>query len=164
MRKIIALGIVIYTFMNCTISTCADTADTFIPEEYHEVIIEVAEEYCICPELVMAMIEAESSGNPDAYNKKYGCTGLMQINPKWHKERMERLGVTDLYNPYENVLTGCDYLAELFGKYQDIYAVLMAYNEGEYGGAVERAYDGDWSNYAKKIVARSEELERLHGK
>lgn len=163
MRKVIGIALAIYLLWLNALFTVADEADTYISEEYQEVIIEVADMYSICPELIMAMVEAESSGRADVTSNA-GCIGLMQVNPKWHEERMERLGVTDLYEPYQNILVGCDYVAELFGKYGEVNAVLMAYNEGEYGGAIERAYEGEWSKYATKIATRSEQLERWHGK
>jgi soluble lytic murein transglycosylase-like protein len=131
--------------------------DTYIAEEYQVYAYEVAKEYNLEPELVVAMIEAESSGRASVVSSAK-CIGLMQISPKWHKDRMEKLGVDDLTDAYGNISVGCDFVAELFEKYEDVYAVLMAYNEGEYSGAIKRAKDGEYSNYAKKIVARCEEL------
>ena len=58
--------------------------------------------------------------------------GYMQVQPKWHGTRMERLGVTDLADPYSNFLVGCDFLAELFAKY-DLTEALTAYNSGKPG-------------------------------
>ncbi len=131
--------------------------DTYISEEYQEYVYEVAEEYNLSPELIVAMIETESSGRRKVVSSA-NCIGLMQVSPKWHGDRMERLGVTDLTDAYGNILVGCDFVAELFEKYDDVYAVLMAYNEGEYHGAIERAEAGEYSKYAKKIVARWNEL------
>lgn len=108
----------------------------------------------------MAIIERESGGRADAVNGD--CKGLMQINEKWHTDRMERLGVTDLYDPYGNILVGVDYLAELAAEYDDLYTVLMIYNGTS--NAVERGENGDWTDYAKGIVNRSMELERMYGK
>lgn len=131
--------------------------ESYIDEEYQKYAIEIADKYSINHYLVIAMIEAESSGRRKVVSKA-GCVGLMQINPKWHKERMDLLGVTDLKDAYGNILVGCDFLAELFYKYEDVYAVLMAYNEGEYGGAIKRAAEGKYSDYALRIVERAKEL------
>lgn len=131
--------------------------DTYISEEYQEYVYEVTKEYDLEPELIVAMIEAESSGRASVVSSAK-CIGLMQVSPKWHKERMEKLGVEDLTDAYGNISVGCDFVAELFEKYEDVYAVLMAYNEGEYSGAIKRANKGEYSEYAKKIVARCEEL------
>ena len=56
--------------------------------------------------------------------------GYMQIQPKWHRERMERLGVTDLMDPASNFRVGCDFLAELLEDHALAYA-LTYYNSGK---------------------------------
>nr|DAO77582.1 MAG TPA: hypothetical protein [Caudoviricetes sp.] len=106
----------------------------------------------------MAIIEHESSGQADVENG--GCKGLMQIYEKYHRDRMERLGVEDLYDPYGNILVGCDYLAELFEKYEgDMSTVLMIYSGKS--DALTRTYENR-TEYAKSIMNRTVELERLH--
>ena len=121
----------------------------------------IAEKYPIAPELIQAIVFYESS-NIARVQSKQGDTGYMQVNPKWHKERMDKLGVTDLYDGYSNILVGTDYLVELCEKYHDIVTALMVYH-GE-RNAVERAEVGEISEYAKKILDLSEKLERLNGK
>lgn len=158
-RLITILGLVMFLSIG-TVVTSQDN-DTYISDEIQEYCIEIAKQYGVCPELLMAMIETESSGKPDATNGS--CKGLMQISEKWHKDRMERLGVTDIYDSYGNILVGTDYLMELAERYGDIGAVLMYYNGDSNAG---KFLDGtaEMSGYAKKILARAEELERLHGK
>lgn len=134
--------------------------DTLISETAQQACVEIGQEYGICPELLEAMIETESRGIPTVSNKS--CKGLMQVSEKWHKDRMEKLGVTDLYDEYGNILVGTDYLTELFEEYGDVGLVLMVYH-GE-SDAVSKAERGVLSGYAKTILERSEELERLHGK
>ncbi len=56
--------------------------------------------------------------------------GYMQVQPRWHRDRMERLGVSDLADPYGNFLVGCDYLAEMIGKGRGLEWALHAYNGG----------------------------------
>ena len=136
--------------------------DTYIDEEIQCYVQEISEIYELNPNLVLAMIETESSGRRKVVSKA-GCVGLMQVSPKWHKDRMERLGVSDLKDAYGNILVGCDYLAEMFDKYDDVYCVLMGYNQGEYGGAIGKAMEGKYSNYAKKIVNRMNELDEVRG-
>lgn len=129
-------------------------------DDFTEYIEIVCEGYNICPELIEAVIERESGWDPKAENG--GCIGLMQISQKWHKDRMERLGAKDLKNPYDNILVGVDYLAELFGKHEDVGWVLMTYN----GDSRANRYleNGKLSGYAEWILERSAELEREHGK
>lgn len=133
----------------------------YLPEEYIQYTEEIGEMYGICPEFLQAVIEHESGGNPRAYSGI--CYGLMQIYPKYHKDRMSRLGVTDLNDPYSNILVGTDYLAELFKEYGDPYLVLMVYNMGD-SKALSLYEKGKYSEYAVSICERSAELEKLHGK
>lgn len=129
-------------------------------EELEEYIEAVCEPRHICPELIEAIIERESRWNPKAVNGD--CMGLMQISERWHRERMERLGVTDLFDPYDNILVGVDYMAELFEKYEDAGMVLMVYNGDS--RAKDLQATGNLSEYAEWILNRSAELEREHGK
>ena len=82
-------------------------------------------------ELALAIIRKEST-----YQNITGdggdSIGYMQVQPKWHQERMQRLGVTDLTHPLSNFRVGCDYLAELMDKYPTEEA-LTAYNSGKPG-------------------------------
>lgn len=143
-----------------SIPVSAQTRDTHIKKEYQRYIYDISEQYNVCPELIMAIVEAESSGKADARNG--GCIGLMQVYEKYHKDRMKRLGVTDLYDPYSNILVGTDILMELAERYGDLPLVLMKYNGSS--DAVQRAESGNYTKYAEDIMKRSEELERIHGK
>ena len=118
---------------------------------------EIGKEYNICPELLQSIAFQESRFQEDAQNG--GCTRLMQVNPAWHEDRMRKLGVTDLYDPEQNMEVAADYLQELFGRYEDVGTVLMVYHGEE--GAVDKV---EASQYADEILTRSAELERLHGK
>lgn len=135
----------------------AEPKDTWISDEFLPYIKGASEQYHICPEMIMAIVEHESSGQADARNGS--CKGLMQINEKYHSDRMEHLGVVDIYDPYGNILVGCDYLAELFAEYEDMSIVLMKYNGTS--GAVTRGYENR-TKYADGIIKRTMELERLH--
>ena len=150
----------VITFLINSLLTNGFEADTYISEEYQNYCEEIGEMYCVCPELLMAMIETESSGNPDATNGT--CKGLMQVSEKWHRDRMERLGVKDIYDPYGNILVATDYLMELAEKYEDLGLVLDLYNGNS--KATQNAEHGVLSEYAAKILHRTEMLERIHGK
>lgn len=144
---------------NPTVASTQDN-DTYISEEIQGYCIEIGEMYGVCPELLMAIVEAESSGNPEAKNGN--CLGLMQVSQRWHYDRMERLGVSDLFDPYGNILVGTDYLMELAYKYGDLGLVLDKYNGNS--KAEYNAENGIVSEYANKVLTRAEELERIHGK
>ena len=134
--------------------------EPILSDEIVSMCDEIGQDYGICSELLQAIIERESTGNPLAKNGT--CIGLMQISERWHLDRMERLGVTDLYDPYSNILVGADYLMELAEKHEDVALVLSIYH-GE-SKAFENSRKGIISSYAKWILERSEELERERGK
>ena len=134
--------------------------DTYIKAEYREICEEVGEDYGICPELLMALIEKESSGRADAENGS--CKGLCQVSEKWHSGRMDKLGITDIFDPESNIRLCADYLTELGAEYEDIGLTLMVYH-GE-SNAENRAEAGLLSGYADWILTRSAEIERAHGK
>lgn len=166
MKNKIRLAVIVFavtfviTFLISSLSANGFEADTYIAEEYQAYCEEIGEMYCVCPELLMAMIETESSGNPDATNGT--CKGLMQVSEKWHKYRMEKLGVVNICDPYGNILVSTDYLMELAEKYEDIGIVLDVYNGNS--KAMQNAENGVLSEYAAKILHRTEMLERIHGK
>lgn len=121
-------------------------------------------DYCkdkhISPYLVFAMCERESQYKADAVGDSGNSLGIMQIQPKWHQERMDRLGCTDLLNPYQNVTVGIDILLDLYSKNEDTAWVLMAYNGGV-AYANRHCDAGNISEYAEYIMARAEELEQM---
>lgn len=128
--------------------------ETYLDSSYVELCEEIGEEYDICPELLMALIEKESSGHADAQNGS--CKGLCQVSERWHSDRMERLGVTDIFDPYGNILLAADYLTELGADHLDI-AICLGTFHGETHPEIV-------STYTEWILERSEELERCHNK
>ena len=136
-------------------------AEPLSDEEIRSLTEDVGEKYCICPEFIQAIAERESEYCSDAVNGT--CKGLMQVNERWHKDRMERLGVTDLFDPEGNMLVAADYLAELFGQYEEADVVLMFYS----GNSRAEEYShgiGEPSDYVMDILEKSADLERQHGK
>lgn len=120
--------------------------------------------YCsdrhISPCLAMALIEQESDCDPDCVyvTDKEESIGLMQINTRWHTERMEELGVTDILDPKQNIIVGVDYLLELFRTNPETEWVLNAYNGGE-AYADRMAEIGIVTDYSLQIMNRAKELE-----
>ena len=87
--------------------------------------------------VIVAMIYHESRYDEKAIGDNGKAFGLMQIQPRWHEERIKRLGVTDLLDGAQNVLVGIDYLDELLNIYNGDYSkALTAYNAGHYRGVV----------------------------
>ena len=158
--KMLAIALTASLVLQQTVMANEEIEPTHISVEAQVSCYEYGEMYDICPELLMAMIEAESSGNPKAENGD--CKGLMQISERWHTGRMEEIGADDIWSETDNIHIGANYLHELFNRYEDVALVLMVYN-GE-SDAVEKAEKGYISDYARKILDRSAELERWKGK
>lgn len=95
------------------------------PALYASYVDEIVSNYYpdLNADYIKAMIYHESRYDPLAVNQNSGVMGLMQISPKWHLERAHSLGVTDLLDPYGNILVGCDLLNELTQQYDFQYAV-----------------------------------------
>ena len=158
-----AVGILICATARMTTDAKSGRYNTIEQTESAEVIAlteEVAEIYSICPELLQAMAFFESNNQPRVVSAG-GDIGLMQVNPRWHQERMDRLGVTDLTDGRGCIMVGADYLHELFQEYEDPALVLMCYNMGT-SNAIKEFERGAISNYAKEILQLSQQLERLH--
>jgi soluble lytic murein transglycosylase-like protein len=78
------------------------------------------------PELLRAVMEQESGLRPCAISSK-GAQGLMQLMPSTAQE----LGVSDIFDPKENVAAGAKLLKQLVDKYNgDLSKALAAYNAG----------------------------------
>ena len=119
--------------------------------------MEIGAIYDLEPSLILAVAKKESRFNPDVQGG--GAVGLMQIIPSIHKERIARLRVQDIYDPYENMMVGADILSCLCKRYDDIGYVLMCYNMGE-GGAASKFRNSGYSDYAKITLKYKEEIER----
>lgn len=108
-------------------------------------IDKTAKRYGLDPQIVKALIEEESGWYASAEGDNGQSIGLMQIQPRWHKERMKRLKVTDLYDPEQNVTVGCDILAELYQKHGNYEDALSVYNSGN---------TKDGQQYAERILSK----------
>lgn len=125
-------------------------ADIPLDVQLQEYIVNTSEKNGIDPAIIMALIDRESDYNPYCVGDYGNSFGLCQIQPKWHSKRMEKLGCTDLLNPYHNVTVCIDYLCELLNKYGDMAKALTAYNRGHYSGTV--------TAYAKAVLEKAGEL------
>ena len=100
--------------------------------QYDSIIEKAAVSASVEPNLLRAVIVVESGFNPHARSKR-GAVGLMQLMPA----TAIRYGVSNPYDPGENVRAGARYLKFLLDRFgQDVKLALAAYNAGE--DAVDR--------------------------
>jgi soluble lytic murein transglycosylase-like protein len=93
---------------------------------YDDIIQEAAETYEIDPELIRAVMRAESAFNPMVVSPA-GAQGLMQLMPALAEE----MGVTDPFDPRQNIMAGAKYLRWLLDLNRgNIPMTLAGYNAG----------------------------------
>lgn len=118
---------------------------------YEAAISEHARREGVAADLVRAVIQVESAFNPRAVSDK-GAMGLMQLMPATAKD----LGVTDPFNPDQNIRGGVAYLKQLLTRYNHkVELALAAYNAGmgnvdKHGGTVPPFKETQ--NYVNKIT------------
>lgn len=91
----------------------------------NDAIMVASRAYDIEPELIQAVIKAESSFNERAVSPA-GAKGLMQLMPKTARY----LGVDDIFNIEQNILGGTRYLKEMKEMFGSTRLALIAYNWG----------------------------------
>jgi soluble lytic murein transglycosylase-like protein len=128
------------------------TASAFAaPVDYAPYVREAASKYEVEPELIRAVIKAESNGNHRAVSPK-GAMGLMQLMPQTAND----MNVSNPFNPEENIEGGTRYLRYLLEKFNgDITLALAAYNAGpqtveKYGNVPPIS---ETIQYVKKVFA-----------
>ena len=129
-----------------------------LEKELQDHIFALCEESGIDPKLVMAIIQKESTFDAGAIGDRGRAQGLMQVQERWHFDRIEELGVTDLLDPYQNVTVGIHFLEELIWLGGgSVEWALMAYNGG-HGLANKRAESV--VEYAEIVMSWAEEFSR----
>ena len=127
-------------------------------QRYDTYIREAAQLYRIPEELIRAVIQVESNFDPRAISPA-NARGLMQMLPS----TAERMMVTDIFDPRQNILGGTRYLRILANTFNgNLQLTVAAYNAGE--GAVAR-YGGippynETQNYVVKVLELYERYRR----
>lgn len=111
----------------------------------NEMIDDIAIRSGVDPNIVKAIIKEESGGNPNAVGDGGESIGLMQIQLRWHRAKMEELGIVNLYDAQENVILGCAILSDLYDKYGNYEDALSVYNSGN---------TEDGKAYAERILRK----------
>jgi len=136
----------------------ADPARVRLLPHLDSVIRPAASKYGLDPNLVAAVIWAESSGDPNAVSKK-GAQGLMQLMPKTARE----LGVKNVLDPGQNVEGGSHYLRLMLDEHDgDLSLALAAYNAGpgavrKYGGVPPYRETRDYVGKVMRVYERARE-------
>ena len=120
---------------------------------------------------VMGIANKESRFKADAIGDSGNSLGLMQVQPRWHQERMDRLGATDLMDPVQNARVAVDYIYWIAERLnpehpEDAYGtemLLMAYNQGWWGaekswdnGTTSTSYSREVSGYIESYLTEME--------
>jgi soluble lytic murein transglycosylase-like protein len=114
------------------LSPSVPDCDPLPPRDIDPIIEDSAKRHGVKPQLIRAVIQKESAARPCAESPK-GAQGLMQIMPATASD----YGVTDVFEPKQNVDAGTRYLKVLLERFKgDLSLALGAYNAGP--AAVER--------------------------
>lgn len=136
--------------------------DVPLSDELQDHIALTCEKYHIDPAIVTAMIWKESTYRSHLLGDSGKSYGLMQVQKRWHGERMKSLGVTDLFDPFGNVTVGVDILAGHIKAYDgNVEMALVAYNMGTTGARKNCFSKGVYSSkYSRAVLAKAEELRK----
>ncbi|MFF2177276.1 lytic transglycosylase domain-containing protein [Lysinibacillus sp. NPDC058147] len=118
--------------------------------QYASIIQKAASTYNVPEKLIASVIKQESNFNSNVVSHA-GAQGLMQLMPK----TAQYLGVTNAFDPEQNIMAGAKYLRQLLDKFDnDPTLALAAYNAGssrvtKYGGIPPFKETQD---YVKKVM------------
>lgn len=123
----------------------SDRVRLFVDEAH-----DAAEASDLDPLLVLAVMGVESSFNPAA-RSRFGATGLMQVVPRFHRDRLaEHGGEAALLDPRVNVRVGTQILKEYLRRSGSLSAGLQRY----------AGWPDDEQRYARKVIREQERLRR----
>lgn len=115
----------------------------------------VGKETSVDPLLILAVICIESRFNPVA-ESNFGAKGLMQIIPKFHKEKLVAHGGDEaLLDPEVNILVGAQVLREYIRRFGGTENALQAY---------AGAFEEPTSMYSRQVLSERSRLEQAVAK
>lgn len=131
-----------------------------LAEDLQEYTFTLCQEHGIDYEIVLALMDQESSYRPNLISKTndYGLMQINKVNHEWLKRELE---IKDFLDPQESIQAGTRMLGDLFKKYEDPHKALMAYNFGE-GGAKKHWKQGTYSSkYSRSVMAKADKLKEV---
>lgn len=121
-------------------------------QDYDEYFEKASTTYNVDKRLLIAVAKTESDFNPKATSGA-GAKGIMQLMDSTAKD----LGVTNSYDPQQNIMGGAKLLSQLLKKYDgDRNKALAGYNAGT--GNVARYGAEKYSSYYNKVNANEKAL------
>ena len=132
-----------YASENLTLTDCS--------ADLNSIFEEAASTFGVSVNLLKSIARAESNFNPNAVSHA-GAVGIMQLMPA----TAASLGVSNSYDPRENIMGGAKLISQLLSKYNgNTSLALAAYNAGS--GNVDK-YGGippftETQNYVKKVLS-----------
>lgn len=130
-------------------STSKTSFDSFTKKTYtySDVFEAASQKYNISKDLLAAVAYTESSFRANA-TSYCGAQGIMQLMPATAKS----LGVTDAYDPVQNIMGGAKYLSQLLKKYNgNTSLTLAAYNGGSGNVAKYNGVPSFCKSYVNKV-------------
>ena len=135
--------------------------DCKLSEELQEYTYYMCQNYSVDFELAMAVMFTESAFDPEAVSGT-GDYGLMQLNEIALPELADKLGITDITDPYQNIRGGVYLLGGYAAKYNDPARVVMAYNMGDYGSSALWEEGVHTTAYTEKVLAKYREFKEAN--
>lgn len=131
--------------------------DVALSRELQDYTRRICAEYGFPFEYALAMMFKESSFRASVKSKTNDY-GIMQINQCNHGWLREMFGVTDFYDPEQNIRCGVYMISTAYHKYGDMNKALMAYNMGDNGASKLWKQGIHSSQYSRAIVGYAEKL------
>lgn len=119
----------------------------FTLDRLNTLVDENAKKAGVSPDLIKAVIEQESGGDPNAVSPT-GATGLMQLTGSTARQ----YNVTDRTNPEQNVQAGTQLFSELLNRFKDPRLAYAAYYSGP--GAIQNGQIVDTKDHTAADTAK----------
>jgi hypothetical protein len=137
------------TDLSPTIKRLQPKLDWKLAERISKEILKYSSEYRLPPNLIIHIINRESGFRP-LITSRAGALGLMQVIPKWHKEKLEAMKISEdeVYYINNNIKLGCWIFREYFDQTGDIEKTLKKYVGGNHETYIKNILAG----FANEVI------------